>query len=128
MVEVAGVQIPHNTISALQQNASILKDFMCVVPKPIVVVVHVNGHLARAPLDSGSLGDFISTALADQLKLTKVELAKHLALQLAIQGSCSKVNWGVQARLCYQHIDTIHYFDVANLLSYDLILGMPWIF
>jgi hypothetical protein len=28
----------------------------------------------------------------------------------------------------YQHIDATCYFDVANLLSYDLILGTPWIF
>jgi hypothetical protein len=74
----------------------------CVVPKPIIVVVHIDGHPPCALLDSGLLGDFVSTSSADQLKLTKVELMKPLALQLAVQGSCSKVNWGVQAELRYK--------------------------
>jgi hypothetical protein len=49
-------------------------------------------------------------------------------LQLAVQGSHSKVNWGIKAELWYQQINGKHYFDVANLLNYDLILGMPWLF
>jgi hypothetical protein len=127
-LQVAGVQIPRGSLAALQRNATIPKDFTRTVPKPVVVVVHLNGHPARALLDSGSLGDFVSTALADQLKLTKVELKKPLALQLAVQGSHSKVNWGVKTELKYQRIKEQRYFDVANLSNYDLILGTPWLF
>jgi hypothetical protein len=127
-LSIAGVQIPHGTLAALQRNAAVPKDFTRVVPKPIVVVVQINGQPARALLDSGSLGDFVSTSLADQLKLTKVELTKPLTLQLAVQGSRSKVNWGVQAELRYQGIKGKRYFDVANLSNYDLILGTPWLF
>jgi hypothetical protein len=101
-LSIAGIQISHGTLAALQRNAAIPKDFMCVVPKPIIVVVHINGQPACALLDSGSLEDFISTTLADQLKLTKVELTKPLALQLAVQGSRSKVNWGMEAESRYQ--------------------------
>jgi len=79
-------------------------------------------------LDSGLLGDFVSIALADQLKLTKVELKKPLALQLVVQGSHLKVNWGVKMELKYQWIKEQRYFDIANLSNYDLILGMPWLF
>ena len=125
---IAGVQIPRGTLAALQRNAAIPKDFTRVVPKPVVVVVHINGHPARALLDSGSLGDFVSTSLVDQLKLTKVKLKKPLALQLAVQGSCSKVNWGVHGEFRYQGISGKRYFDVANLSNYDLILGTPWLF
>jgi hypothetical protein len=127
-LSVAGIQIPPGTLTALQRNAAVPKDFTHVVPKPIVVVVYVNGQPVRALLDSGSLGDFVSTSLVDQLKLAKVELTKPLALQLAVQGSRSKVNWGIQAELKYQRIKGQCYFDVANLLNYDLILGTPWLF
>ena len=69
---------------------------MRLVPKPIVVVVvQINGQPACALLDLGSLGDFVSTSLEDQLKLSKVRLVKPLALQLAVQGLHSKINWGV---------------------------------
>jgi len=58
--------------------------------------VKVNGHPACALIDLDSLGDFMSTSLVDQLKLKEVELKKLLTLQLTVQGSCSKVNWGVK--------------------------------
>jgi hypothetical protein len=74
VLSTAGIQIPCGTLAALQRNAAVPKDFTCVIPKPIVVVVQINGQPARALLDSGSLGDFMSTSLADQLKLAKVEL------------------------------------------------------
>ena len=125
---IAGVQIPRGTLAALQRNAVIPKDFTRVVPKPVVVVVHINRHPARALLDSGSLGDFMSTSLVDQLKLPKVELRKPLALQLAVQGSRSKVNWGAHGEFRYQGISGKRYFDVANLSNYNLILGTPWLF
>jgi hypothetical protein len=128
VLSIAGIQIPCGTLAALQRNVAIPKDFTQVIPKPIVVVVQINGQSVCALLDSGSLGDFVSMSLADQLKLTKLELMKSLVLQLAVQGSCSKVNWGIQAELRYQGIKEKHYFDVANLLNYDLILGTPWLF
>ena len=49
----------------LQRNAAHVKGNQRVLPKPIVVRVTVNDHPARALLDSGSLGDFMSTMLAD---------------------------------------------------------------
>jgi len=61
---------------AVQRNAATTKDPSRIVPRPIVVTVKVDGHPARALLDSGSLGDFIAS----------------LSLQLAVQGSRSKIN------------------------------------
>ncbi|RDB29688.1 Retrovirus-related Pol polyprotein from transposon opus [Hypsizygus marmoreus] len=127
-LELNGVQVPRGTYMGLQRNAAIPKDFSWVVPKPVVVVVMVNGHPAWALLDSGSLGDFMSSTLADQLKVPRIELAKPLALQLAVQGSRSKVNLGTKVKIRYQGIHEERYFDIANLSGYDLILGMPWMY
>ena len=46
----------------------------------------INQHPAQALLDSGLLGDFISSTLADQLGLKRQTLDMPLALQLAVQG------------------------------------------
>jgi gag-polyprotein putative aspartyl protease len=62
-----------------------------IVPKPIIVTVEVNGHLCCALLDTGSLGNFISRSLVDQLKIKKTELNKPVMLNLAVQGSHSKI-------------------------------------
>ncbi|KAG5634082.1 hypothetical protein H0H81_003468, partial [Sphagnurus paluster] len=127
-IRLNGVQIPKGTYAALERNAAIPKDFTRVVPKPVVVVVMVNGHPARALLDSGSLGDFMSSTLADQLKVPRIELVKPLSLQLAVQGSRSKVNLGTRVSIKYQKINEERYFDIANLSGYDLILGTPWMY
>ena len=66
-LEVSSVKFQEATTTHLQRNAASTRDFTRLVPKPLVVVVKVNGHAARALLDSGSLGDFISTSLTDQL-------------------------------------------------------------
>ncbi|KAJ3963622.1 hypothetical protein EV361DRAFT_985947, partial [Lentinula raphanica] len=127
-IEINGVQVPKGTYPAIQRNAAMTKDFSRRIPKSLVVVVKVNGHPARALIDTGSLGDFISTTFADQLGIEKMELTKPLPLQLAVQGSRSKINWGVKTHFQYQGISEQRYFDVANLSSYDLILGTPFLF
>ncbi|KAI0794515.1 hypothetical protein C8Q74DRAFT_1194175, partial [Fomes fomentarius] len=112
----------------LQRNAAVPRDLNRVVPDPIVVVVHVNGHPARALLDTGSLSDFISNRLAHQLKVLTFELAQPIPLTLAVQGSRAKINYGCTAEVEYQNICAKRYFDVANLLNYDVILGTPFFF
>ena len=56
------------------------------------------------------------------------KLMKPLLVQLAIQGSHAKINFGCHAQLKYQHIQSERYFDVINLLNYDLILGTLFLF
>lgn len=51
-----------------------------------------------------------------------------LTLQMAVQGSCSKLNWSTSVNFRYQNINMTHHFDIANLENYDLILGTPFIF
>jgi len=114
--------------SAIQRNAAVMRDFKCTIPKPIVVVAHVNGQPVRALIDTGSLADFVSLTLVEQLQLERVMLEKPLTIQLAVQGSRSKVNFGVKARFQYQGTDYKQYFDVINLQSYDMILGTPFLY
>ena len=127
-MELGGIQVDRNKYPALQRNAAQIKGNQRVLPKPIVVKVAVNGHPARALLDSGSLGDFMSTTLADQLGIEKESLSVPLALQLAVQGSRSKVNSVVTAQFQYQDINEKRTFDVINLNNYDLILGTPFMY
>ena len=69
-LDLFGAQIPKGTYPTLEHNVGTVKDFKRMVPKPVVVVVHINGHPARALLDTGSLADFISSTLAEQLGVT----------------------------------------------------------
>ncbi|KAF8593033.1 hypothetical protein BDV93DRAFT_428861, partial [Ceratobasidium sp. AG-I] len=112
----------------MEWNASRPKDFEQKVPKPLVVEVKVNGHTARALLDSGSLRDFISTTLVDLLKLEKERLAKPIGLQMAVSGSRSSINYSTSVNLSYQSIAEKRRLDVINLESYDMILGSPFLF
>lgn len=65
--------------------------------------------------------------LADQLSVKREVLEVPLALQLAVQGSCSKVNTRTMANLQYQTISKVRSVDIINISNYDLILGTPWI-
>ncbi|EJF55667.1 hypothetical protein DICSQDRAFT_12111, partial [Dichomitus squalens LYAD-421 SS1] len=104
------------------------KDFSRVIPKPVVLLVYINGERARALLDTGSMADFMSTTLVDQLGLKKDILAKPLPVQLAVHGSRSKINCSVMAEFSYQDIRCQRRFDVVNLDNYDIILGTPFLF
>ncbi|KDQ06126.1 hypothetical protein BOTBODRAFT_71231, partial [Botryobasidium botryosum FD-172 SS1] len=98
------------------------------VPKSIVIEVFINDKPVRALLDSGSLADFMSTTLADQLKVPLTQLAKQLSVQMAVTGSRSKVNYSTTVDLRYQTINEKRRFDIINLDSYDLILGTPFLY
>lgn len=123
-----GTQVKSDTYPTLERNSGAPKDFKRLIPKPVIVVVQVNGQPARALLDSGSLTDFMSATLAEQLDVRRVELAKLLTAQLVVQGSRSKVYHGTKATLQYQGINCERYFDIMNLQSYDSILGTSFTF
>ena len=98
------------------------------MPKLIVLKVEINGHPARALVDCGSLGDFVSLTLVDQLKLHQRILSDPVGLQLAIQGSRSKIVAMVDAHLVYQDVSEKQTFDIINLNDYNVILGTPWLY
>ncbi|KAG1850408.1 hypothetical protein F4604DRAFT_1592840, partial [Suillus subluteus] len=103
------------------------KSTVWILPKSIVVMVLLNGHSCRALLDLGSLIDFISSTVVDQLKLKFELLQKPIPLQLAVSGSRSSVKATTDIELTYQDIKCVRTFDIANLESYDVILGMPFL-
>ncbi|OCH88440.1 hypothetical protein OBBRIDRAFT_734482, partial [Obba rivulosa] len=128
-VELHAVGSPaHPGLPVLQRNAASPRDFKRLVPEPVVVVVQVNGHPARTLLDTGSLSDFMSAKLAHQIGVQSFELEKPLPVHLAVQGSRAKINLGCNAEVRYQTIREQRYFDIINLLNYDLILGTSFLF
>lgn len=123
-----GIQIPRGSYPALQRNAAQVKNAKRLVPKPVVVTVKINGHPVRVLVDSRSLGDFMSSSLVDQIKVKHLPLEIPLGLQLAVQGSWSKINAGTKALFEYSEIKEDRYFNIINISSYDIILGTLWIF
>ena len=76
-----GVQVARDKYTNFQRNAAHIKgDNECLLPKPIVIQVEINGVPVHALVDSGSLGDFISSTVVDQLKLKCTVLDKPLGL------------------------------------------------
>ncbi|KAG2136996.1 hypothetical protein DEU56DRAFT_756131 [Suillus clintonianus] len=102
LVELNGQQVAEGTYPSIQHNTAIMRDFKRMIPKPVVIVVQINGRPTRALVDTGSLADFISSTLADQLRVKHMALEKPLTIQLAVQGSRSHVNFGTRVQLEYQ--------------------------
>jgi hypothetical protein len=115
-------------VTLIEKTTMWVKDRSRRLPEPIVVNVKVNGHPIRALLDTGSMADFLSTTVTDQLRLEKEVYVKPLSVQLAVHGSRSKINCGTTVRLQYQSIDCERRFDIVNLDNYDAILGTPFLF
>jgi hypothetical protein len=128
VIEAYGKQVSPGTFPTLKRNGAIARDLERKLPKPMVIAVKINGQTCIALVDSGSQSDFMSTSVADQLKVDKIELAVPLVVQLAVQGSRSKVNHSTTVDFQYQGIKCPKYFDIMNIQGYDLILGTPFIF
>lgn len=128
MLELNRQQVPIGTYPLVQQNASHAKNPSHMVPKLLVVVVHINGQPARALIDSGSLDDFMSSILVQQLSIEKKELTFSVLYSSMVQESCSRINYGTMAKFQYQLISKKRYFDVINLSGYDVILGTLFLF
>ncbi|KAL0951127.1 hypothetical protein HGRIS_007864 [Hohenbuehelia grisea] len=45
VIKLNGQQIRQGMYPAIQRNAAVTKDFSCSIPKPVVVVVKIDGHL-----------------------------------------------------------------------------------
>ncbi|KAJ3474431.1 hypothetical protein NLI96_g12462 [Meripilus lineatus] len=115
-------------VSAIERNAMRTRDLTRKIPKTLVITVKINGKPVKALLDSGSMADFVSTTIVDQLKLEKEVLVKQLPVQLAVHGSRTKINSCTTVDFEYQGIKGPRRFDIANLDTYDVILGTPFFF
>jgi len=65
-VELNRVQLSKGTYPAIQRTAAQVYDPAQKVPKPIVIVVKIDGHPCQALIDSGSMGDFVSTTKVEK--------------------------------------------------------------
>ena len=128
VLELGGVQVDRNKYPSLQQNSANIKGHSRILFKPVVVKLEVNGQPLHALLDSGSLGDFISSTLVDQLSIKREMLDTPLSLHLAMQGSRSKVNGRTTVNLKYQGINEKRTLDIINLNNYNLISGTPFMY
>ena len=128
LIPISGIQVSRDKYTAIQRNSAKVKDKECLLLKPVVIKVAINSEPAWALIDSGAMGDFMSSTLVDQLKLKRDLLEKAIGLQLAVQESRSKINAQVSARLEYQNSSTIRKFDVININDYNIILGTPWMY
>src|ERR1700761_4184428 len=99
------------------------KDSEQILPKQVIVEATVNEQAVCTLLDTGSMMDFISTRLVDQLKIKTEILVKPIPLFLAVSGSCSVVNHSTTVMLKYQGINCQRTFDVCNFDAYDVVLG-----
>ena len=115
-------------VHSIEKTTMRVRDQSRRVPEPIVIQATINGHEVRALIDTGSMADFVSTTVVEQLKLKKEIYAKPLSVQLAVHGSRSKINCGTRVRFRYQSINCKRRFDIANLDNYDMILGTPFIY
>ena len=117
-----------NDFDTIEYTIVYAKDFKRCILCPIIITVKINRELTRVMIDSGSLVDFMSTKFADQISVRKIALAKLLLIQLAVQGSKSKVNYCTNVRIQYREINSIQHFDIMNLDNYDIILGTLFLF
>ncbi|KAG0697909.1 hypothetical protein DFH29DRAFT_878387 [Suillus ampliporus] len=115
-------------VRTLHQQAARPKSTTRLLPRSLVVIVLINDRPCRALLDLGSLTDFVSTTVVDQLKLRYDLLEKPIPLQLAVSGSRSIVKATTTVNLKYQDVSGPCTFDIANLETYDVILGMPFLY
>ena len=114
--------------SAVEKTSMRMKDHTRKVPKPVVILVKLNGDEVRALIDMGLMANFISMTITEQLKLKKETYLKLLGVQLAIHGLGSKINCGARAKFQYQSIDCERRFDIANINNYDVIVGTPFMY
>ena len=117
-----------NDFDTIEHTMMYAKDFKRCILCLIIITVKINRELVRAMIDSGSLADFMSTKFVNQISVRKITLAKLLLIQLAVQGSRSKVNYCTNVRIQYGEINSIQHFDIMNLDNYNIILGTLFLF
>ena len=122
------ITVNFNDFNTIKCTIVYTKDFKRCILCPIIITVKINRELVRVIIDSGLLADFMSTKFADQIGIRKIALAKLLPIQLAVQGSRSKVNYCTNVRIQYREINSIQHFDIMNLDNYDIILGTLFLF
>lgn len=126
-------KLTSSRLDRLERSTAKAKDFYGLVPKAVIVEAHIGigdsgNHRVCALVDTGSLADFMSSRIVDQLGLTLESREKPMSCQLAVSGSRTVVNHCVVIEIMFQDVREKRRFDMINLDSYDLILGTPCMF
>ncbi|KAG8725309.1 hypothetical protein FRC09_002671 [Ceratobasidium sp. 395] len=112
----------------LERNAAMPNDFERKVARAIIVEMFVNGKSCRVLLDSGSLGNFISSTVVNQLRIKTEVLAKPMGLAMAVSGLRGVIKHSATVNIKCQDIDNTYCLDVANLDCYNLISGTTFMY
>src|SRR5271154_5567770 len=89
--------------------------------------MQIDGFKARVLIDTGCTTDMISPNVLGALDKLLFELSEPIGLQLATEGSKSKINYGYSTHTKLGGFEVKHYLDIANLDKYDVILGIPFL-
>ena len=69
----------------------------------------------------------LSPNLIRAAKIEPFLLDKPIGIQLAVTGSKSVINYGVNMTIKYEGRELKEYFDIINIDYYDVILGTPFL-
>ena len=95
--------------------------------QPISVFWEISGIKAHCLIDSGCEGIIISPNFIRAAKIEPFLLDKPIGIQLAVMGSKSVINYGVNAIIKYNEKEAKEYFERLNIDYYDAILGTPFL-
>jgi hypothetical protein len=120
-------QLHDGGFASFEGNTAQVKSAGCKIREPVVTAVCTNGRKCKVLPDSGPLGDFTSSTLAEQWKTYRKAVDAQLAMQLEALGSKTMVNNSAWAQLPYAYTSRCCNFDIMSGDGYDLILGSPFI-
>ena len=95
--------------------------------KLISVFCEIGRTKAHCLIDSGCKGIMISPNFIRAAKIKPFLLDKPIGIQLAVTGSKSVINYGVNATIKYKGRELKEYFNIINIDYYDAILGMEFL-
>jgi hypothetical protein len=93
----------------------------------LLASVQINGEVATAMLDTGSNADIMSSEFARVCKLKLFKLAEPVNLRMACTGSRTKIYYGMHINIVVNGVSMTHYFDITNINSYNMILGIGFL-
>ena len=95
--------------------------------QPISVLWEIGRIQAHCLIDSGCEGIMISPNFIRAAKIEPFLLDKPIGIQLAVTGSKSVINYGMNATIKCKGKESKEYFDIINIDYYDAILGTPFL-
>ena len=88
----------------------------CNANQPILVFWEIGGVKAHYLIDSRCEGIMISPSFIRAAKIEPFPLDTPIGIQLAVTGSKSVINYGVNATIKYNEKESKEYFNIVNIL------------